>query len=151
MFTRFKQNVRTYPRTATAVGLTYLGAIIGSVITGKLMGISTLRQVLTVAAIVVLAFVVDALTYIWFMGDSGRLAFLLETLNEFEGRPGNPDGEGEDCDGGCDLWNDEDGQDVAEYAVMLAVILVIALGTIRLIGSSAGNVFSDIGSKIGGQ
>ena len=29
---------------------------------------------------------------------------------------------------------DETGQDIAEYAVMLAVILVIVVGTIRLIG-----------------
>jgi len=49
------------------------------------------------------------------------------------------------------LWNDDRGQDVAEYAVMLAVMLVIVIGVIRLIGSNAGNVFSEIGSKIGGQ
>ena len=35
------------------------------------------------------------------------------------------------------LWNDEQGQDIAEYAVMLAVILVIVIGTVRLIGSNA--------------
>jgi len=29
---------------------------------------------------------------------------------------------------------DETGQDIAEYAAMLAVILVIVVGTIRLIG-----------------
>lgn len=46
------------------------------------------------------------------------------------------------------LFTDEQGQDVAEYAVMLAVILAIALGTIHLIGSQANNVFSQIGSKI---
>ena len=40
------------------------------------------------------------------------------------------------------------GQDVAEYAVMLAVILVIVVGTIRLIGSNANNVFSSVGSAI---
>ena len=40
------------------------------------------------------------------------------------------------------------GQDVAEYAVMLAVILAIALGVNKLIGGSASNVFSQIGSKI---
>ena len=44
------------------------------------------------------------------------------------------------------LWNDESGQDIAEYAVMLAVILVIVVGTIRLIGSNANNVFSNVGS-----
>jgi len=46
------------------------------------------------------------------------------------------------------LWNDEQGQDVAEYAVMLAVILVIVIGTVRLIGSNANNVFSQVGSSI---
>jgi Flp pilus assembly pilin Flp len=47
-----------------------------------------------------------------------------------------------------DLWNDDSGQDIAEYAVMLAVILVIVVGTVRLIGSNANNVFSSVGSSI---
>ena len=47
------------------------------------------------------------------------------------------------------LWSDEQGQDVAEYAVMLAVILVIVVGTIRLIGGNANNVFSSVASSIG--
>ena len=42
----------------------------------------------------------------------------------------------------------DDGQDVAEYAVMLAVVLAVVVGTIRLIGSSANNVFSSVGSAI---
>jgi Flp pilus assembly pilin Flp len=42
----------------------------------------------------------------------------------------------------------EDGQDVAEYAVMLAVILAVVVGTIRLIGSGANNVFSSVGSAL---
>jgi Flp pilus assembly pilin Flp len=46
------------------------------------------------------------------------------------------------------FWSDESGQDVAEYAVMLAVILVIVVGTIRLIGSNANNVFSQVGSSL---
>jgi len=46
------------------------------------------------------------------------------------------------------LWNNQEGQDIAEYAVMLAVILVIVIGTIRLIGSNANNVFSSVGSAI---
>jgi Flp pilus assembly pilin Flp len=46
------------------------------------------------------------------------------------------------------LWSDEKGQDIAEYAVMLAVILVIVVGTIRLIGSNANNVFSSVGSAL---
>lgn len=46
------------------------------------------------------------------------------------------------------LWREEQGQDIAEYAVMLAVILVIVVGTIRLIGGSANNVFSQVASSI---
>ncbi len=46
------------------------------------------------------------------------------------------------------IWNDEQGQDIAEYAVMLAVILVIVIGTVRLIGTSANTVFSQVGSAI---
>jgi Flp pilus assembly pilin Flp len=46
------------------------------------------------------------------------------------------------------LWHDEAGQDIAEYAVMLAVILVVVVGTIRLVGSNANNVFSSVGSAV---
>jgi Flp pilus assembly pilin Flp len=45
-------------------------------------------------------------------------------------------------------WKADDGQDIAEYAVMLAVILVIVVGSIRLIGSNANNVFSAVASSI---
>ncbi|HKW26231.1 MAG TPA: hypothetical protein VJN48_10635 [Terriglobales bacterium] len=48
------------------------------------------------------------------------------------------------------VWRDDEGQDIAEYAVMLAVILVIVVGTIRLIGGQANNVFSQTASAIGG-
>jgi Flp pilus assembly pilin Flp len=47
------------------------------------------------------------------------------------------------------IWDENDGQDIAEYAVMLAVILVIVVGTIRLIGTSANNTFSEVASNIG--
>ena len=46
------------------------------------------------------------------------------------------------------LWNDDSGQDIAEYAVMLAVILVVVIGTIRLVGSNANNVFSSVASSV---
>ena len=46
------------------------------------------------------------------------------------------------------LWSEEQGQDIAEYAVMLAVVLVIVVGTIRLIGGNANNVFSSVSSAI---
>jgi Flp pilus assembly pilin Flp len=45
-------------------------------------------------------------------------------------------------------WRGEDGQDIAEYAVMLAVILVLVVGTVRLIGSNANNAFSAAASSI---
>ena len=48
----------------------------------------------------------------------------------------------------CRLWSEDDAQDIAEYAVMLAVILVIVVGTIRLIGNNANNVFSSVASSI---
>jgi Flp pilus assembly pilin Flp len=46
------------------------------------------------------------------------------------------------------LWRNEEGQDIAEYAVMLAVILVIVIGTVRLIGGNANNVFSSVASQV---
>jgi Flp pilus assembly pilin Flp len=46
------------------------------------------------------------------------------------------------------LWSDDQGQDIAEYAVVLAVILVIVVGTIRLVGSNANNTFSSVSSSI---
>ena len=46
------------------------------------------------------------------------------------------------------LWNNQEGQDIAEYAVMLAVILVIVVGTVRLVGSNANNVFSSVASSV---
>ena len=46
------------------------------------------------------------------------------------------------------LWGEDDAQDIAEYAVMLAIILVIVVGTIRLIGSNSNNVFSSVSSSL---
>jgi Flp pilus assembly pilin Flp len=46
------------------------------------------------------------------------------------------------------LWREDQGQDIAEYAVMLAVILVIVVGTIRLIGSNANHVVSSVASSV---
>jgi Flp pilus assembly pilin Flp len=46
------------------------------------------------------------------------------------------------------LWGNQEGQDIAEYAVMLAVILVLVVGTIRLVGSNANNVFSSVASSV---
>jgi Flp pilus assembly pilin Flp len=46
------------------------------------------------------------------------------------------------------LWSEDEGQDIAEYAVMLAVILVLVVGTIRLVGSNANNAFSSVASSL---
>jgi Flp pilus assembly pilin Flp len=46
------------------------------------------------------------------------------------------------------LWSDDAGQDIAEYAVMLAVILVLVVGTVRLIGSNANTAFSSVASSL---
>ena len=46
------------------------------------------------------------------------------------------------------VWREDDAQDIAEYAVMLAVILIIVVGTIRMIGSNANTVFSSAASSI---
>ena len=46
------------------------------------------------------------------------------------------------------LWSDERGQDIAEYGVILAVILVLVVGTVRLVGSNANNVFSSVSSSV---
>lgn len=45
------------------------------------------------------------------------------------------------------LW-EEGGQDIAEYAIMLAVVLAVVVGAIRLIGANANNVFSSVASSV---
>jgi Flp pilus assembly pilin Flp len=47
-----------------------------------------------------------------------------------------------------EFFSGEEGQDIAEYAVMLAVILVLVVATVRLVGSNANNVFSQVGSSL---
>ena len=47
------------------------------------------------------------------------------------------------------IFTDDQGQDIAEYAVMLAVILVLVIGTVRLIGGNANNAFSTVDSTLG--
>jgi len=46
------------------------------------------------------------------------------------------------------LWQSDQGQDIAEYAVMLAVILVLVVGTVRIIGTNANTVFSEVASSV---
>ena len=46
------------------------------------------------------------------------------------------------------LWTNDEGQDIAEYAVMLAAILVLVIGTLRLVGGNANNVFSTVANSV---
>jgi pilus assembly protein Flp/PilA len=46
------------------------------------------------------------------------------------------------------LWHNQQGQDIAEYGVILAVIVVLVIGTVRLVGSNANNVFSSVSSSV---
>ncbi len=46
------------------------------------------------------------------------------------------------------FWQQDSGQDIAEYAVMLAVILIIVVGTVKLIGTNSSSVFSSVSSAI---
>ena len=166
MFNRFTNNVLRYPRTF--VVLLALGIVDALLSTLPSQG----RTVLIAVAI---DLVLAVIGYRLFMRDSRRVALFLQLLDTFEGRSacslgdevtgltdadevtgvddeqgcGNPDCA--DCNPKTDLLNDEQGQDVAEYAVMLAVMLVIVIGVLRLVGGNASNVFSQIGSKIGGQ
>jgi Flp pilus assembly pilin Flp len=46
------------------------------------------------------------------------------------------------------MLRDDSGQDIAEYAVMLAVILVLVIGTVRLVGTNANHAFSSVASSL---
>jgi len=46
------------------------------------------------------------------------------------------------------LLTEDGGQDIAEYAVVLAVILVLVIGAVRLAGSNANNAFSSVASAV---
>ena len=47
-----------------------------------------------------------------------------------------------------DVFSEQRGQGVAEYAIMLVVVLSLALGAIRFIGSHSNEVFRSIVSAI---
>ncbi len=48
------------------------------------------------------------------------------------------------------LWFEDRGQDVAEYAVMLAVILAITIGVIKLMASNLNPIWTGVASQISG-
>jgi pilus assembly protein Flp/PilA len=51
-------------------------------------------------------------------------------------------------------WNflkNEDGPTAVEYAVMLALIIVVCIAAITTLGTNANNTFSFVGDQIGGS
>ena len=46
------------------------------------------------------------------------------------------------------VWNDDQGQDIAEYALMLTVILLIVAATVSSIGTTANSIFSNVATKL---
>jgi pilus assembly protein Flp/PilA len=48
-----------------------------------------------------------------------------------------------------DFLRSEDGPTAVEYAVMLALIIVVCIGTITTLGGNANKTFGSVGSAIG--
>jgi Flp pilus assembly pilin Flp len=46
------------------------------------------------------------------------------------------------------VWSDDDGQDIAEYALMLTVILLIVAATVSAIGTNANTVFNAVAGQL---
>jgi Flp pilus assembly pilin Flp len=46
------------------------------------------------------------------------------------------------------VWMEDDGQDLAEYALLLTLILLITAGVISGLGNEISNVFSDVKNKL---
>ncbi len=46
------------------------------------------------------------------------------------------------------VWNDDQGQDIAEYALMLAVILLIVVGAVTAIGTNANTIFNNVATQL---
>jgi pilus assembly protein Flp/PilA len=48
------------------------------------------------------------------------------------------------------LWKSEDGPTAVEYAVMLALIVVVCLGAVTTIGTRASSTFNSVANQLGG-
>jgi len=46
------------------------------------------------------------------------------------------------------LWGNDDGQDIAEYAMMLAIILLVVGATVTSIGTNANTIFGNTANKL---
>jgi pilus assembly protein Flp/PilA len=45
---------------------------------------------------------------------------------------------------------DDSGQDLLEYALLVALIALVAFGAVQLAGGSVNTIFSNIATKLGG-
>ena len=49
------------------------------------------------------------------------------------------------------LWTDESGQDLAEYALLIALIALAVIVAVALLGDRISNVFNTIGTTLQNQ
>lgn len=48
------------------------------------------------------------------------------------------------------LYNDESGQDLAEYALLIALIAIVVIAAVTLLGGNIQTVFNNIAAALGG-
>ncbi len=48
------------------------------------------------------------------------------------------------------LMREESGQDLLEYALLVALIAIVAVGAVGLAGTSVNNIFTSIGNTLSG-
>ena len=46
------------------------------------------------------------------------------------------------------VWNDDYGQDLAEYALLFALIAIVAIASLIVIGGGINGVFTEVGNEI---
>ena len=46
--------------------------------------------------------------------------------------------------------NDEEGQDLLEYALLVALIALVAFGAVKLAGTNVNSIFNNIAGQLGG-
>jgi len=49
------------------------------------------------------------------------------------------------------LWNDESGQDMAEYALLIALIAIIVIVALQPLGDAIAAVFTNVTTELGGS
>jgi pilus assembly protein Flp/PilA len=48
----------------------------------------------------------------------------------------------------AEFWKSEDGPTAVEYAVMLALIIVVCLGSIAVLGRNSNNTYTSVGKTV---